>query len=144
MQRALVRGVNAVAGLLQVAPERVVRTWIRPGSARLKALEKDLRAAGMTVELADDRGLDRLAGRVRHQGVIAEFVPRQPGNEQTLHDMLERLDDRALFLVLDGVQDPNNLGACLRTAAAAGASAVIIPDRRAAGLTPAARSEEHT
>src|SRR5690625_6343051 len=49
------------------------------------------------------------------------------------------LDDRVLFLVLDGLQDPNNLGACLRTAAAAGASAVIIPDRRAAGVTPAAR-----
>src|SRR5690625_7864529 len=73
MQRELVMGINAVAGLLQMAPERIVRTWIRPGSARLKALEKDLRAAGMTVELADDRALDRLAGRVRHQGVIAEF-----------------------------------------------------------------------
>lgn len=139
MQRELVMGINAVAGLLEVAPERIVRVWIRPGSERLKALEKDLRAAGMTVELADDRALGRLAGRVRHQGVIAEFVPRRPGNEQTLHDILDRRDDKSLFLVLDGVQDPNNLGACLRTAAAAGVTAVIIPDRRAAGMTPAAR-----
>jgi len=139
MKRELAMGVNAVEGLLRQAPERIARVWIRPGSRRLAELESGLRASGVAIEHAQDRALDRMAGRVRHQGVIAEFRPRQPGDDRRLLELLEREDGEALYLLLDGVQDPSNLGACLRTAAAAAVTAVIIPKNKAAGLTPAAR-----
>lgn len=139
MKRELAMGINAVEGLLSHAPERLVRAWIKPRGSRLAALERKLGVAGIAVEIADERALDRMAGKVRHQGVIAEFRPRPPGDDGRLSTLLESMDERALFLVLDGVQDPGNLGACLRTAAAAGVAAVIIPRNKAAGLTPAAR-----
>lgn len=139
MKRELAMGINAVEGLLSNAPERLVRVWIKPGGARLQALERDLAALAVAVEHADERALDRMAGRVRHQGVIAEFRPRQPGDDRRLSELVESIERHSLFLVLDGVQDPGNLGACLRTAAAAGVTAVIIPRNKAVGLTPAAR-----
>lgn len=139
MKRELAMGINAVEGLIRNAPERLVRAWLKSGSRRLEELEKSLRAAGVAVEKADERALDRMAGKVRHQGVVAEFNPRQPGDDRRLQELLEAVDERSLLLVLDGVQDPGNLGACLRTAAAADVSAVIIPRDKAVGLTPAAR-----
>ncbi|MEE4304763.1 MAG: 23S rRNA (guanosine(2251)-2'-O)-methyltransferase RlmB [Wenzhouxiangella sp.] len=139
MKRELAMGVNAVEGLLRHAPERIVRAWIKPGGRRVGELENELRSAGVAVERAEERALDRMAGRVRHQGIIAEFTPRQAGDDRRLSELLESIDDQTLFLVLDGVQDPGNLGACLRTAAAAGATAVVIPRNKAVGLTPAAR-----
>ncbi len=139
MKRELAMGINAVEGLVGNAPERIVRAWLKPGGRRIDALADALRAAGVAVEHADERALDRMAGKVRHQGVIAEFQPRQPGDDRRLQELVESLDEQALFLVLDGVQDPGNLGACLRTAAAAAVTAVIIPRNRAVGLTPAAR-----
>ncbi|HSH27836.1 MAG TPA: 23S rRNA (guanosine(2251)-2'-O)-methyltransferase RlmB [Wenzhouxiangella sp.] len=132
-------GINAVEGLVRSAPERIVRAWLKPGGRRIDELADALRAAGAAVELADERALDRMAGKVRHQSVIAEFRPRQPGDDRRLQELVESLDEQALFLVLDGVQNPGNLGACLRTAAAAAVTAVIIPRNRAVGLTPAAR-----
>ncbi|MFW6340152.1 MAG: 23S rRNA (guanosine(2251)-2'-O)-methyltransferase RlmB [Wenzhouxiangella sp.] len=131
-------GVNAVAGLLEAQPERIVRVWLNTSSKRLEHLERELAAAGITIEHCDARALDRRAGGVRHQGVIAEFQPREPLTESDLGDLLVR-QPQPLLLVLDGVSDPHNLGACLRSAAAAGAAAVIVPRDRAAGLTPVAR-----
>ncbi|WP_376695419.1 23S rRNA (guanosine(2251)-2'-O)-methyltransferase RlmB [Wenzhouxiangella sp. EGI_FJ10305] len=139
MKRELAMGINAVEGLVRNAPERIVRAWLKPGNRRLDLLEEALRSTGIALEHADERSLDRMAGKVRHQGVIAEFNPRQPGDDRRLQDLLDEIDERALFLVLDGVQDPGNLGACLRTAAAAGVTAVVIPRNKAVGLTPAAR-----
>lgn len=139
MKRELAMGINAVEGLLRYAPERIVRAWVKPGGRRIGELEDELRSAGVAVERAEERALDRMAGRVRHQGIIAEFTPRQPGDDRRLSELLESIDERTLFLVLDGVQDPGNLGACLRTAVAAGATAVVIPRNKAVGLTPAAR-----
>lgn len=139
MKRELAMGINAVEGLVRNAPERIVRAWLKPGSRRLDLLEDTLRSSGIAVERADERSLDRMAGKVRHQGVIAEFKPRQPGDDRRLQELVGTMDEQALFLVLDGVQDPGNLGACLRTAAAAGVTAVIIPRNKAVDLTPAAR-----
>ncbi len=139
MKRERAMGINAVDGLLRHAPERLVRAWLKRGNRRLDDLSARLTKAGVAVEETDDRGLDRLADGVRHQGVIAEFQPRQALDDHGLVDLLERSDETPLLLVLDEVQDPHNLGACLRTAAAAGVLAVIAPRDRAAGLTPAAR-----
>jgi 23S rRNA (guanosine2251-2'-O)-methyltransferase len=92
--------------------------------------------AGVRVVNADTARLDGLTGHARHQGVAARIVGglRQP----KLADILDTLAEPALLLVLDGVQDPHNLGACLRVADAAGAHAVVAPKDRAVGLTATA------
>jgi len=132
-------GVNAVAGLVDFAPERIVRVWMKEEGARLQALAARLDESGVTVEWVGDRALDRMSGGVRHQGVVAEFRPREPIDDRGLVGLLDGSAGPPLVLVLDGVQDPHNLGACLRSAGAAGVTAVVVPRHRAAGLTPAAR-----
>jgi 23S rRNA (guanosine2251-2'-O)-methyltransferase len=94
------------------------------------------RAAQVPLQLKAKSDLDLLAPELRHQGVLA-IVPEPAFTAEDALD-LPATPDR-LILVLDGVQDPHNLGACLRTAEAAGVSAVVIPKDRAAGLTPVAR-----
>jgi 23S rRNA (guanosine2251-2'-O)-methyltransferase len=83
--------------------------------------------------------LDRRCSGERHQDVIAEFAPANLWGEKDLDGLLDAIGGSPLVLVLDGVQDPHNLGACLRTADAAGVGLVILPKDRSAGLTPAAR-----
>jgi 23S rRNA (guanosine2251-2'-O)-methyltransferase len=139
MRRELVMGINAVEGLLEQSPERLVRAWVRPGNRRLEGIRERLVDQGVAVEQADDRSLDRMAGKVRHQGVIAEFRPRAPIDDAALRELVDQRGDALLLLILDGVQDPHNLGACMRSATAAGADAVVVPKDRAAGLTPVAR-----
>ncbi len=139
MKRELAMGINAVSGLVEHAPERIVRVWVKPGGQRLDALVTDLQAHAISIQKADERSLERMAKGVRHQGVIAEFQPREPIDDHGLKDLLDACENAPLLLVLDGVQDPHNLGACLRSAAAAGATAVVIPRDRAAPLTPVAR-----
>ncbi len=139
MKRELVMGINAVSGLADTSPERIVRVWIKRSGKRLDALAEQLKKAGVSVEWADERALDRRANGERHQGVIAEFQAREPINEHDLIELIESANRDPLVLVLDGVQDPHNLGACLRSAVAAGAIAVVTPKDRATGLTPAAR-----
>ena len=95
--------------------------------------------AGVKVATAADAELDKLAEGGRHQGVVAQITPRAGDPETQLEEALESAVGPPLLLVLDGVQDPHNLGACLRSADAAGACAVIVPRDRAAGLTPVVR-----
>ena len=134
-------GVHAVRVLLARHPDRVRRVLVT--SAREAGRLADLKAlairAGVPVGATDDASLDRLAEGGRHQGVVAEMVPRAGDPETQLEEALEAAQGAPLLLVLDGVQDPHNLGACLRSADAAGVTAVIAPRDRAAGLTPVAR-----
>jgi 23S rRNA (guanosine2251-2'-O)-methyltransferase len=90
------------------------------------------------VRQVDPSDLDRVVPGVNHQGVAARSATPTAGNERDLDDLLDRLVEPAFLLVLDGVQDPHNLGACLRTCDAAGAHAIIAPRDNAVGLTPAA------
>jgi 23S rRNA (guanosine2251-2'-O)-methyltransferase len=82
---------------------------------------------------ADAQRLHQIAGEIPHQGVVATCAPV---TAQRLDDLLDRVSQTTLLLLLDGVTDPRNLGACLRTADAAGADAVIVPRDRSATLTP--------
>jgi 23S rRNA (guanosine2251-2'-O)-methyltransferase len=134
-------GTHAVRVLLARSPTRVRRVLVAAGRdagrhAEIKALAQ---RAGIQVSAADDSMLDRLAEGGRHQGVVAEIAPRAGDPETQLEEALEAAGDAPLLLVLDGVQDPHNLGACLRSADAAGVAAVIAPRDRAAGLTPVVR-----
>jgi 23S rRNA (guanosine2251-2'-O)-methyltransferase len=106
---------------------------------RARALAKRARKQGVDV-LSEPRAvLDRRCSGERHQDVIAEFAPANLWGEKDLDGLLDAIGGSPLVLVLDGVQDPHNLGACLRTADAAGVGLVILPKDRSAGLTPAAR-----
>jgi 23S rRNA (guanosine2251-2'-O)-methyltransferase len=83
--------------------------------------------------------LDKLAKSRKHQGIIAEYNAPKTWGDNELFDLLSELNEPALLLILDGVTDPHNLGACLRTAEAAGVQAVITTKDKAAGLTPVVR-----
>jgi len=134
-------GIHAVRVLLDRHPQRVRRVLLAGGrdAGRLAEIRALAQRAGVQVASADDAQLDKLAEGARHQGVVAEVVPRAGDPETQLEEALEAAGAAPLLLVLDGVQDPHNLGACLRSADAAGVAAVIVPRDRAAGLTPVVR-----
>jgi 23S rRNA (guanosine2251-2'-O)-methyltransferase len=130
-------GLHAVAALLQHAPERVKRLQVaKDPEGRLKELADQARRLGIPVEWVQRPRLEQIAGGMRHQGVLAWALPRPRADESLLDRLLA--DGASLFLALDGVTDPHNLGACLRSADAAGAAAVLVPRDRSAPLTPAA------
>ena len=133
-------GLHAVRMMLERHPERVrtVRLAERRDDPRVRLIEELARRQALPVERVDGEALKRQLGDVVHQGAAAEITPLPPWSED---ELLSALQDAPapLLLALDGVQDPHNLGACLRTADACGALAVIVPKDRAAQLTPAAR-----
>ena len=133
-------GVHAVQALLQHHPKRVKQIWLSEGRSepRLQALLALAAENRVAVGQAERREMDAWVEGV-HQGVVAEVSPSQVWGELMLEEMLERTETPQLILVLDGVTDPHNLGACLRTADAAGATAVIVPKDKSATLTPVVR-----
>ncbi|HRP34557.1 MAG TPA: 23S rRNA (guanosine(2251)-2'-O)-methyltransferase RlmB [Gammaproteobacteria bacterium] len=137
----LVWGLHAVREALARAPERVLEMWVLGGRVddRMAEVVALAREQGITCQQVRRDTLDGMAGGGAHQGVVARLAEAAPLDENDLETLLDRIEGPPLLLVLDGVQDPQNLGACLRTADAAGAHAVVIPRDRAVGLTPAAR-----
>lgn len=140
-EQHLVWGLHPVREALQRAPERVLELWVLGGrdDARMEEVIALAREQGITCQAVRHATLEGMAQGGTHQGVVARLAPAAALDENDLEALLDRLDGPPLLLVLDGVQDPHNVGACLRTADAAGAHAVIVPRDRAAGLTPAAR-----
>jgi len=134
-------GMHTVRVLLSRSPARVRRVLIASGrdSARHAEIKELAMRADVQISGADEPTLDRMAAGGRHQGVVAEVAPRPGDPETQLEEALEAAGEAPLLLVLDGVQDPHNLGACLRSADAAGVAAVIVPRDRAAGMTPVVR-----
>ena len=141
--QTLVHGLHAVRALLERDPTRVVRIHLARGrdDARITAILDAANAARVALERVDAQRLERLAGGAVHQGVVAEIRPQAPWSEDRLLAALaaRAAESPPLLLALDGVQDPHNLGACLRTADAAGATAVIVPKDKSATLTPVVR-----
>ena len=138
-------GLHAVRALLTRRPRAIARLYVQTGreDQRLKELLKLASGAGVAVESRAPGALSDLTGGAPHQGDVAEVTPAVALDEDALIEGVgRRIDERAappLLLVLDGVQDPHNLGACLRTADAAGVDYVVAPRDRATGLTPAVR-----
>jgi 23S rRNA (guanosine2251-2'-O)-methyltransferase len=135
-----VYGLHAVRALLSRFPSRVRRVALQlkredPRSREIQALAA---AADVRIERVEAEQLKRWVGDVVHQGVIAQVEPLKPWAEDDLIDALAGKPD-PLVLVLDGVTDPHNLGACLRTADACGAIAVMVPKDRAAGVNATVR-----
>lgn len=141
MSESWIVGINPVEGALSNDAERVREVLVEQGqrNARVQALAEQARALKIPVHHRPRDQLDKLAGEARHQGVVALYEPPPMAHEGDLAKLMERDGANTLVLVLDGVTDPHNLGACLRSAAAAGVTAVIVPKDRAVGLTPVVR-----
>jgi len=133
-------GLHAVEALLRHHPKRVKQVWLAEGRAdpRAQVLIELAAQARVSVGQCERREMDAWVEGV-HQGVVAEVSPSQVWGEAMLDELLDRAEGPPLLLVLDGVTDPHNLGACLRTADAAGALAVIVPKDKSATLNATVR-----
>jgi len=135
-----VYGLHAVRSLLQRHAARVRRLSVdaRRDDPRMRELLQLAQQYGVKPEKVDAKLLAARTGDASHQGVLAEVDPLPPWHEDELIEAVSAAS-HPLVLVLDGVQDPHNLGACLRTADACGALAVVVPKDRAAGMNPTVR-----
>ena len=142
MSDEVIHGLRAVAAVLKYEPVRLRGLWVERQrcDARMQVLLDEAADHGVAIHLAKRAELDRLSGGAHHQGIVARLSIRQRiHGEEDLLELLAAACEPALLLVLDGVQDPHNLGACLRSAAAAGVHAVIAPADRAVGLNATVR-----
>ena len=140
-QNQWIVGVNAVASAVEHDAEHVREVLVESGARnpRLVEIEEQARRRGIEVRKVAAQALDGIGGNVRHQGVAARYAAVKTWDEHELAGLVEAAGGRALLLVLDGVQDPHNLGACLRSAAAAGATAVVFPKDKAVQVNATVR-----
>jgi 23S rRNA (guanosine2251-2'-O)-methyltransferase len=134
MSAKLLFGFHAVGVRLKTAAASVseVHVDVSRRDQRMRQLVERAQAAGVRVTDSDDARLTQLAGTPRHQGVVARVTPLP--QTHSLDDLLDAVEGPPLLLVLDGVTDPHNLGACLRVADGAGVHAVVAPKDHAVGL----------
>jgi len=134
----LIYGIHAVQTALDKTPQAILEVWLDSNRSdkRMAEIQNLVRKYGLVQHTVQRQELDRLLPGVNHQGVIARC--EMPGvlGETELFSLLDGLHKPALLLILDGVQDPHNLGACMRSADGVGVDAVIIPKDKSVGITP--------
>ena len=135
-KRHLVYGLHAIGAVIERAPERMLELWMAEprDDARARLLRERAAAIGIHIQAASGAALSSLVGAVAHQGAVAAIRPLRAWDEHDVLSSISQIQGDPLFLVLDGVTDPHNLGACLRTADAAGVHAVILPRDRSAAV----------
>ena len=139
MSHSYIYGFHAISKMLQHSPASCVELLCTEAkNPRLRSLIGAARQSRLPIRFESRESLTDLSGNPKHQGCVLRIDDSSP-SALTLEQLLQQNHPRSLYLVLDGVQDPHNLGACLRTADATGVDAVIIPKDRAVGLTAAAR-----
>lgn len=131
-------GFHAVGARLRLDPSSIDVVYIDPErrDKRMREMREKLMAAGVRVMNADVRRLNGLSPDAPHQGICA--IAEEKHLELDFAGLLDQITDKTLLLILDGVTDPRNFGACLRVADAAGVQAVVVPRDRSAHMTPAA------
>ena len=136
----IIYGIHAVQHALQHSPERSLEIWLQTDSkgGKLNEIQDLADSLGVAWQLVPRKSLDKMSDNQRHQGVVLRQRAAKLQDESDLIAIVNNTSN-ALILILDGVQDPHNLGACLRTADAAGVDAVVIPASRGVGMTPAVR-----
>jgi 23S rRNA (guanosine2251-2'-O)-methyltransferase len=134
MSKQILFGFHAVTVRLKTAPKSVSEVHVDPTrrDQRMRQFVERVREAGVRLVESDDERLRQLCGTPRHQGVVARV--QAVTTSHSLDDTLDGVEGAPLLLVLDGVTDPHNLGACLRVADGAGAHAVIAPKDHAVGI----------
>jgi 23S rRNA (guanosine2251-2'-O)-methyltransferase len=134
--KRLLAGFHSVTARLRHAPESIEALYVDGArrDGRMQQLLDRAHAAGVRVTVSDAERLQRMAAGSTHQGVVA--LAGEVELARSLDDVLATVDRQTLLLLLDGVTDPRNLGACMRTAESAGAQALIVPRDRSASLTP--------
>ncbi|MCW7539840.1 23S rRNA (guanosine(2251)-2'-O)-methyltransferase RlmB [Aquabacterium sp. A7-Y] len=134
MSAKVLFGFHAVTVRLKTAPQSIHEIYIDTGrrDQRMRQFVTRAQEAGARLVDSDDERLHKLCGTHRHQGVVAKVEPVAAA--KSLDDLLDSIEEPPLLLVLDGVTDPHNLGACLRVADGAGAHAVIAPKDHAVGI----------
>jgi 23S rRNA (guanosine2251-2'-O)-methyltransferase len=132
----LIYGFHAVTSRLRQKAASVQEIYLDPsrGDRRARDLAQVAKERGVRIMMVDGARLDGMTQHARHQGVCARVDAAAPARD--LDEVLGALTEPALLLILDGITDPHNLGACLRVADAMGVHAVIVPKDRAAGITP--------
>jgi 23S rRNA (guanosine2251-2'-O)-methyltransferase len=140
----IVFGIHAINALIKTAPERFIELWLLKGREddRLMPIINQAKKVGITLQAAQRKVLDEKCEGEQHQGVVARVQAGKTFNENDLDDIIakaEKARQQPFFLILDGVTDPHNLGACLRNADAAGVQAIIVPKDNAARLTGTVR-----
>jgi 23S rRNA (guanosine2251-2'-O)-methyltransferase len=141
--KTLIFGLHAVQALLDRQPERIAHAYLLETASKrdrsehkLQQILKAFDTYGIAYEWVSRERLDRLTQEGNHQGVAVQCGKAKTYTESDLKDLLATIQGPPLLLILDGVQDPHNLGACLRSADAAGVHAVIAPKDKSVGLTP--------
>ncbi|GKW13081.1 MULTISPECIES: 23S rRNA (guanosine(2251)-2'-O)-methyltransferase RlmB [Pectobacterium] len=131
----IIYGIHAVKALLERDPQRFLEVFVLKGrdDRRLQPVIAELEAQGIVIQVANRQWLDKQAEDAVHQGIVAKVKEGRKYQENDLPAMLDNLETPFL-LILDGVTDPHNLGACLRNADGAGVHAVIVPRDRSAQL----------
>jgi len=136
MSNEFIYGIHAVKAVLEKDPARFIEAFVLKGRQddRLMPLLNQLQNFGVSIQQMGRKALDDKAKGANHQGIIAKVKPAKTLNENDLDTILTQ-SEQPLFLILDGVTDPHNLGACLRNADAAGVAAVIVPKDKSAPLS---------
>ena len=137
----LLIGIHSVASALHQRPDQLIEVLVTQNCKNLRVIElvEQARIEGISLNYQSRSQLDKVAEDNRHQDIVAWFDATNIYSEKQLAEVLDQSGENPLLLILDGIQDPHNLGACLRTAEAAGVAAVIYPKDKSTGLTPVAR-----
>ncbi|KAF7768839.1 23S rRNA (guanosine2251-2'-O)-methyltransferase [Pseudoalteromonas citrea] len=140
MSNELIYGFHSIEAILNKEPERFLEIYALKGreDKRLNPIINEARRFGISVQFMQRKALDNKSKGEQHQGIIANVKAARTYSERDLDDIIAR-EANPFFLVLDGVTDPHNLGACLRSADAAGVHGVIVPKDKSAKLTGTAR-----
>ncbi|WP_150912584.1 23S rRNA (guanosine(2251)-2'-O)-methyltransferase RlmB [Marinobacter halotolerans] len=140
MSDEFIFGWHAVEAVLKQEPARLQQVWIQTGrqDRRVQSVTETLDSLGVAWQVVHRKELDQRVSGV-HQGVVAQVSESREWSEDDLLESLATQDKPPFLLILDGVTDPHNLGACLRTADAVGVQAVIVPKDKSASLSPTVR-----
>lgn len=139
-QQEWLYGLHSLDAVIEREPERIIELFVLKGRAddRLNNIINQARRFGISIQFCNRNTLDDKVNGEQHQGVVAKAKPAKVLDENDLAKIVES-STSPFLLILDGVTDPHNLGACLRTADAAGVDAVIVPKDKSASLTPIVR-----
>lgn len=136
----IIYGIHAIEGILERSPERIIEIFVvqNRDDKRLTSLIKQLESLRIAVKVANRKYLDEQTGQGVHQGIMARIKEGRNYHENDLPDLIEKTE-KPFILILDGITDPHNLGACIRTADAAGVDFIIVPKDRSAPLNATAK-----